>query len=1028
MEEQIVQAVDLAAGLTSLASETADLRAQAIVFLNQVQTVPQDVWAAGWNVFESSTPRHSAPARMFGLSLVTSYLATADSFDPPTAAATAFLQQALLAYVQQTYVLGPGEKDASLISKLAQMITHLLAQPYAQNVPSSLLPDLFALLRAAPSASSTAGITTLNAPVADLILKALHDLSLTLGSDVTIRAAKDRRTLLRDGQVKDAIRAHHATALAEQVWSISEECLERLTHPEAEAADGSLSTPCRLHADTNTASALLRQALVCVGDYSSWLDISLMVTPRTIELLMRALHLPSIAIRGAAADALFEVVQKGMKPSDKQQLLALLGLTAILAQQERTTRSASTHQQLVSLGLDSQYSRDAPPLADAESEANVSFRERIAKLADGIATELCKIIDDTGAVTGAVASTTEEVAFFGQTRQAAIEMLDSHLPLVLCFLVDDADGPSEQVLPSIHAVLGMYKKNKRRIGTDTRMQQHPVLSVQQSFLTNLMAVIGQKLKFGIDQPWTGLGSEEDTPEAASQDDDAPESDEAAFVQMRSKLQQVAAAVAGLDEELFSSSMQNVIVGALARYEESITSNGSVPLPSWQDIEVALYSTFIFGEILSTAASNSNLKAGLTSFAFLNTEGLPVLNANAKRGTQPKATGEQLRACPLNLLGQTVQRVLTSGVATFPHPAVQLQLFETLVRYSAFFHIRPALLQNALAVFLGVRGIHSSQPGFRKRANYLFARFVRETRSHLSPDMVAPILENMQDVLAVHAELPAVPKGEDPFAKGADGSAFDSQLHLFHVVSTLLASIHHEPERQSALLSLIVFPLAQGLTEAVQAFDASGRTDLRLVLQVHHNILALSTLVQGFPDATHQSTESPVALWIEAFKQILEHIMSSVATLRSFQIVREAGRGAFVRIINHIGQHALPFVPVSIETVLSELSPPELVDSLNLLSMLTSKYKQNVQSILEALLLDILERTFTFLNQPITGTDESLERTYLQKSYISLINSLVTNGLDSILLSPSTCMCISDLCHCLFRLPASDGSGRALFYI
>lgn len=58
-----------------------------------------------------------------------------------------------------------------------------------------------------------------------------------------------------------------------------------------------------------------------------------MVTPTSIPLLLRALHLPSLLdlrIRTATADALIETVSKGMPASDKLALISVLDIAAVL--------------------------------------------------------------------------------------------------------------------------------------------------------------------------------------------------------------------------------------------------------------------------------------------------------------------------------------------------------------------------------------------------------------------------------------------------------------------------------------------------------------------------------------------------------------------------------------------------------------------------------------------------------------------------------------------------------------------------
>lgn len=105
-------------------------------------------------------------------------------------------------------------------NKVAQALSLLLVQTYSLPPPYTLLSTLLALTRGSDA--------SLNPTSTDLVLRILHDLSLTLGSDVTLRAVRSRERLARDGAVRDEIRTHNAPAVAEAVWGIVEESMGRV--------------------------------------------------------------------------------------------------------------------------------------------------------------------------------------------------------------------------------------------------------------------------------------------------------------------------------------------------------------------------------------------------------------------------------------------------------------------------------------------------------------------------------------------------------------------------------------------------------------------------------------------------------------------------------------------------------------------------------------------------------------------------------------------------------------------------------
>ena len=147
------------------------------------------------------------------------------------------------------------------------------------------------------------------------------------------------------------------------------------------------------HLSARTAGALGQVAMAVIGDYASWIDIGLIVSLDTVQLLYGALDSPYAPLRYATADTLCEIVSKGMKPADKLSLVSGLSLDAALVPLEASSRSAD------------------------ETE----LREHLAKLVNALCTELCKIAEDTAGATD-------------ETRDAAQHLLLTYLPLALSLI------------------------------------------------------------------------------------------------------------------------------------------------------------------------------------------------------------------------------------------------------------------------------------------------------------------------------------------------------------------------------------------------------------------------------------------------------------------------------------------------------------------------------------------------------------------------------------------------------------------
>ena len=813
-------------------------------------------------------------------------------------------------------------------NKLAQTLSLLVLQTYSLTNSYSFLTTLLAL-----STTNEAQDGSLNVLTTDLVLRVLHDLSLSLGSDVTLRSVRSKERLQRDAVVRDEIRAHHAASIAELLWKVIQDALQAMS------SDVAVADPSPRSLYSGAAGSLAQVAMAVVGDYVTWIDISLVINMDTVTILFNALHSQHPQLRCVTADTLCEIVSKGMKPADKLALIQGLKLDEVIATLESSTRTAGNGD-------------DTP----------VELREHLAKLVNAVSTELCKIAEDQA---GAEA----------ETREAAQTKLLDFLQLVLAFLQDEYDEPAEQVLPSIHLVLSLYKKNKRQ----GESMGAGLSSAQAEFIARLITLVLGKFKFDPEMDWEDSSLVGGPADADA--DDAEEDDEQLikFYELRKQLQMILGAIAAIDEPLVSNTIHSLVFSTLAMGEQQELA--------WEQAELCLCAIYTCGEVLSSIRGN---KVGLGPHSYVQ---LPEEPGKARNVRQSVSVYQSM---PPNQLGEMLQNLLRSNLSEHLHPVVQLQYFECIVRYSSSFLLWPEFIPGALSAFLDGRGLRNPRLGMRRRINYLFYRFVRDTRTAIPSEFVPKLLEGMQDAFYVQAVLPEAAPEEDPLIKATErASAFDSQLYLFDTAGLLIAQLGQSPETQVMLFKAITAPLADQLQQAVQAFTADN-SNLQLVLQVHHLILALSTLAKGFPDYDANRTSEPA--WIPEFKPVTEQILLALTALNQFLIIREAARGAFARIVTSAGPAVLPYIPTLINALVNEVSEGELVDLLNFFGLITHKYKSDVRDVMDDLFIVLVNRIFSFLNQGVQGTDDLVRRSDMERAYFGLVNALLTAGLDGVLVS------------------------------
>ncbi|KAJ2694060.1 pre-tRNA nuclear export protein [Coemansia spiralis] len=258
---------------------------------------------------------------------------------------------------------------------------------------------------------------------------------------------------------------------------------------------------------------------------------------------------------------------------------------------------------------------------------------------------------------------------------------------------------------------------------------------------------------------------------------------------------------------------------------------------------------------------------------------------------------------------------------------------------------------------------------------------------------------------------------DPAAAAAAAAAgggyglFDSQLYLFEACGMVLAPAGLDDSTRMALLQHIFDPLFAGAQQIMNARAADQiLQDPRMLLQLHHYLTAIGSVVKGFPDvrvdsktasasAPHQLSSSTVQVFLKA----ADMCIAILEALRGSQLVREAARFSLSRMLSVLGAEALPYLPRLTNSLVSSCAVEELVDLLGLLGQVVFKFKPHVAPTASELLLPVISKVYGFLDQVAAngaaGTDEAVLLQELRKGYLSWILALFNSDLDAIFLAP-----------------------------
>ena len=523
-----------------------------------------------------------------------------------------------------------------------------------------------------------------------------------------------------------------------------------------------------------------------------------------------------------------------------------------------------------------------------------------------------------------------------ETWSKAESMLSSFLPHLLRFFSDEYDEVCSTVLTAMNDVLGFL----RRVGQGgASSNQRAVM------LLPILKAIFAKMRYD---------------ETASWGDDDDKTDEAEFQDLRKRLSSLQQAIAAADEQLYVDAITALVHETL----EKLRTQGSQL--NWRDLDLALHQIYLMGDLA--------VKAG----------GLYQKN-------KPNSTAAEK-------LVQMMEQMVQSNTGSFGHPAIQLQYMEICVRYSSFFEHHASHIEAVLQNFIQLA--HHQSLKVRLRAWYLLQRFIRQLRSYVG-NAAEAVVQNLSDLLNIRAELPK--ENDDDMSSDGDSSAdstFTSQLYLFEAIGCITGANSVGASKQVELIQLVMQPLFSDIQRNLESAKTSNE---QAILQVHHDIMALGTIARGYseslPGGVPSQSSEPAQEAKQAFAQVAEVTLLALESLKSSFQIRTAGRFAFSRLIGMVGSPMMQQLPRWVDGLLTESSSrDEMALFLRLLDQVIYAFKNEISDFLDRMFSGLLQRVFSGISAPTSGTDDEIELNELKREYLNFLLIILNNDLGGVLVS------------------------------
>ncbi|EDO19639.1 hypothetical protein Kpol_1018p179 [Vanderwaltozyma polyspora DSM 70294] len=599
-------------------------------------------------------------------------------------------------------------------------------------------------------------------------------------------------------------------------------------------------------------------------------------------------------------------------------------------------------------------------------EDDIDVYEKLAKLASSVGLELSIILEQCNE--GVQSNETLEVA-----NAADQQVLNQVAPLVLKFMSHEYDSVTEQCFPFISQYLAILKKlfaigGKPGTAVAINSKRQPLDEAHQNFLVSLLNVCFEKMK--IDD-----SSESNSEEAIEEFNDI----------VRSKLKVFQDSIAVINPNIYLENISNHIQVSLAGTD-------------WTVLELAIFQMH-------------NLCESIRNNLF----GLNKTEISTSAATQ--------------LMHKFMALLLqNSNLFQMDNRYVQILFFELVVRHYTFLGSDTKDAVSLLNIFCSEFGMFNKSEKVILRTWYLFTRFVKISKPHLSVSVLSQLVSKVMPLLVIKTVTPSVDGSEDC------DTTFDSQLYIFEGVGMLIGA---NADNTYDILDQVLTPLFTDLERCISLQSQSPS----IVLQSHHILMAIGTLARGTHMGLVPENQVNNALvneklihrtLIEKFSNIAEVVLVTFSYFNKHETIRDASRFTFARLIPILNGGIVTFASKLVVLFLeSDLKTMEMNDFLGFLGQMVHTFHgdENFYDLFDNLLTPVINKLHILLDhlesesnesnwygeqngrenngndvsgartsKTVVVTDSYRDKILLKKAYYGFLQSFVTNNVTSLLLS------------------------------
>ncbi|CAK9290844.1 unnamed protein product [Gordionus sp. m RMFG-2023] len=368
----------------------------------------------------------------------------------------------------------------------------------------------------------------------------------------------------------------------------------------------------------------------------------------------------------------------------------------------------------------------------------------------------------------------------------------------------------------------------------------------------------------------------------------------------------------------------------------------------------------------------------------------------------------------NTMNEILEIFLSSNVYQHPASIVQTLYFEILSKFERLIAKNPKYINQVLLAFQSEKGIKSPSPKIRSRCLQIFCRFIKSFKPNLnaSGNMTVNNSNLSNEMLTFIQQILEWAICNESLLSKEDMNALYESYSVLIISSNLDLNAKKEA-MEKLLLSLVTnfqntFSPLQDINKTQTINYRSLNFIVTRFVKIINYIIRTTKAFSNHSPMKQSNLENVYACILDTLLSSLDFLDQNISRACSNNEKQEEEKGIQLRYAMYSGVRQyfhvmvvcleesiiIPYVTPAFEKFIKFRDFKNVSEIIPLLNQVTTKFKKNAPSLINALFMPLVTVIFELLNKPLDADSdphEIRERLSLQRSYYSFLSHLINQN-------------------------------------